>query len=203
MKKLYTIICASALTLLTLNANATMHNVAVGAAGNSFIPNTGSFTVRDTVHFIMGSSTVQHNVTGTSVPAGAAQISSGTLTTAFQIYNYPITVAGTYSYACTFHSGMTGTFTATAGSGITDPTQSLVTTAYPSPFTSNLTFTYNGVDKISVFNVLGEQVKSVETGGNFGTIEMNFDEMSSGIYFYRTYKDGAIFETRKIVKSKK
>ncbi len=209
MKKLYTIICASALTLLSVDANATTIVVGVGlnasgTAANSFTPSTVSAVVGDVIQFTWTYPN-PHNVTSTSVPAGAATFASGTLSTSGAMFSYTITVAGTYNYQCTLHSGMTGTINVTGGSGagITDPTQSLATTAYPTPFSSNITFQYNGVDKISVFNVVGEQIKSVETGGNFGTIEMNFDEMAAGIYFYRTYKDGAIFETRKIVKSKK
>ncbi len=206
MKKLYTIICASALTLLSINSNAATHVVGVGIdpgtgqAANMFAPAATVANVGDVIQFTWIYAN-PHNVTFTSVPAGASSVGSGTLSTAGAMFNYTVTVAGAYAFQCSLHTGMTGTIT--VATGIVDPTQSLVTTAYPSPFTSNLTFTYNGVDKISVFNVLGEQVKSIETGGNFGTIEMNFDEMSSGIYFYRTYKDGAIFETRKIVKSKK
>ncbi len=207
MKKLYTIICASALTLFSINANATIHNVSVGidslgAQGDHFVPYVvTNVHVGDTVKFIDLSTSMQHNVTGISLPAGAATMSSGTLTATFQTYSYHVTVAGSYTYHCSFHAGMNGSFNAIgSGAGITDPTQNLVTSAYPNPFTSSLAFKYNGVDKISVFNVLGDVVKSVETGGNFGTVEMNFEGMASGIYFYRTYKDGLVFETRKIVK---
>lgn len=206
MKKLYTIICASALTLLSINVNAAVHNVTVGIdslgnQGDHFVPYVvANVRVGDSIKFIDASTSMQHNVTGINVPGGAAPIFSGTMTTTFQIYYYHVTVAGSYTYHCTFHAGMNGSFVATSNAGITDPSENLLTSAYPSPFTNSLMFRYNGVDKISVFNVLGEMIKSVETGGNTGTIEMNFEGMASGLYFYRTYKEGLVFETRKVVK---
>ena len=78
----------------------------------------------------------------------------------------------------------------------------MFTNAYPNPFTDKLSIYYNGINKIEVMNVLGEQVKSIEMRESQGTLEMNFDGMPSGIYFYRTYKEGIVSETRKIVKSK-
>ncbi len=56
--------------------------------------------------------------------------------------------------------------------------------------------------KIVLYNVIGEQVKAIELGGNQGTIEMNLEGMPSGIYFYNTFKEGLVYETRKIVKAK-
>ncbi len=118
MKKLYTLILGSAFLLLTIKANGTVINIAVGVdnsgnQANTFFPSIINYVnVGDTIVFVLAYGTVQHNVTSTSVPAGASPMSSGTLTTAGQTYIYPVTVAGTYNYQCTFHIGMTGAFTA-------------------------------------------------------------------------------------------
>ncbi len=206
MKKLYTLIFAVICTLLSINVNATTINVQVGtngtSTGNFFNPTSFSAVVGDVVTWTLINP--QHNVTSTSVPAGAATFSSGTMTTVGVQFSYTITKAGTYNYDCTFHvsSGMTGSFTATGGLGIADPSSDLSTDAFPVPCIDKIIFKYNGIDKIVLYNVIGEQVKAIELGGNQGTIEMNLEGMPSGIYFYNTFKEGLVYETRKIVKAK-
>ena len=96
---------------------------------------------------------------------------------------------------------MTGSFTVGA-TGIANPTENLNTSAFPVPCVDKIIFKYNGIDKIVLYNVIGEQVRAIELGGNEGTVEMNLDGMPSGIYFYNTIKEGLVFETRKIVKTK-
>ena len=202
MKKNYTFIIALVFTLLSINANATTHNVQIGtngtSTGNFFNPTTFSAVVGDVVTWTLINGV--HDVTSTSVPAGAATFASGTLTTIGSQYSYTITKAGTYNYECSIHatSGMTASFTATGGLGIADPNLDLSTIAFPVPCTDKITFKYNGIEKVVMYNVIGEQVKVIELGGNQGTIEMNLDGMPSGIYFYNTYKDGLVYETKKL-----
>lgn len=204
MKKIYTILCASALTFVSTVANATMHYVAVGVNSSSvptmaFTPNALTANVGDTVTFVLAAGT--HNVTSTSVPSGAATMSSGTLSTPGQTYVYPITQAGTYNYTCTFHAGMNGTINATA-TGVTEYHANWATTAYPNPFTNKLTMSYSGVESVSFLNVVGELVKQVTFTSTEGKTEIDFEGLPAGIYFYRTYKEGEVVETKKLIKTK-
>lgn len=200
MKKLYSLIIASAFTFASLNSNAATINVAV--ASNSFTPQTFTAVVGDVIVFTLTGGT--HNVTGSAAtePAGAAIISSGTMSAGgTTTYSYTVAVAGSYGYQCTFHSGMVGGFTASA-TGIADPTVNLLTSVYPSPFTDKVTVKYNGIERIEFINIVGEQLKSIEIDTQEGKLDVDLETLPAGVYFYRTYKEGVIVETRKIVKAK-
>jgi plastocyanin len=202
MKKLYTLICATALTLISINSNAVNHNVAVRAPSDAFTPNTLAVNVGDSITWIWAAG--NHNVTSTSVPAGATSFASSTTSVVGTHYVYHVTVAGTYNYDCTIHAamGMTGSFTATSTAGVASYNSTEATTAYPTLCTDHITFKYNGVDRISLFNMLGESVRNTEVNAGTGELEMDLTGLNSGIYFYATYKEGTLLETKKIVKVK-
>ncbi len=204
MKNIYIIICVSFLSLISLNSKATTHLVVVGTNGvgaaNAFLPSTFTASIGDTVTWTLLFNA--HTATSSSVPAGALTFDSGPMTTVGGMFSYVITTAGTYNYVCSFHPNMVANFTVAGSVGIADYKVNSSSLAYPNPFTDKLSINYNGINKIELMNVLGEQVKSIEMGGSQGTLEMNFDGMPSGIYFYSTYKEGIVSETRKIVKSK-
>jgi plastocyanin len=201
MKKLYSLFFASAFTLAAVHSNAAIINVSV--ASNTFTPANFTAVVGDVIVFTLASGT--HNVTSSAAaePAGAAIISSGTMSTPGMTYSYTVTVAGAYNYVCTFHasSGMVGGFTASA-TGILDPSVNLLTSVYPSPFRDKVTVKYNGVEKIEFINMVGEQVKAVEIDTQEGKLDVDMETLPAGVYFYRTYKEGVVVETRKIVKAK-
>src|SRR3989344_8905161 len=115
--------CRDFFVVLVLSASS--------APANEFFPATVSAAVGDIIRFTLANG--MHNVTSTSVPGGALAMSSGTLSTVGQQYNYTVTVAGTYLYGCTFHAGMSGSVNV-AASGIATATVDLLTTAYPNHF---------------------------------------------------------------------
>jgi plastocyanin len=201
MKKLYTLIFASAFTAFSFAANVP---VGVGTNGstlaNEFFPDAVTAQVGDVIQFILAGGT--HNVTGMSIPGGASPMASGNMSTPGQQYNYTVTVAGTYTFQCTLHAGMTGTATVSAV-GINDPNVgNLLTSVYPSPFKDKVTVKYSGIEKIEFVNIVGELVKTIEIETQEGKMDVYFDMLPAGIYFYRTYKEGIIVETRKIAKAK-
>lgn len=203
MKKLYTFSLAVAF-LISLNAKATMYYVAVGSnsggtPANQFTPNVTNALVGDTVTFVLAFGT--HNVTSTSVPAGAAAMSSGTLSTMGQQYVYPITQPGTYNYQCTFHSGMTGVINATV-TNVAEQSIRFNTSAYPNPFENKLSFSYSGVESVAFYNVVGDLVKKIDFNSAEGKVDVDFEGMPAGMYFYRTFKNDKVVETKKIIKSK-
>jgi plastocyanin len=203
MKKLYSLLFIIAFSFISINLNAVTINVSVGPSGtNTFSPNNFTAVVGDDIVFTLASGV--HNVTtaGGVLPAGAATISSGTMSTPGQTYTYNVTVAGNYGFMCTIHgSSMVGGFVASA-TGIVDPTVNLLTSVFPSPFKEKITVKYSGIESIEFINVVGEKVKTVEMPSAEGKVEVDFDNLPAGIYFYRTYKEGAVYETRKIVKAK-
>ena len=202
MKKIYKLITLCSIALFAVNANAVTINVTVGGTGNVFSPNTFTANIGDVVLWTWAGGT--HNVTSnsSSVPAGAAVFVSPTQTSG--TFSYTITTAGSYGYACTIHalSGMTGTFTVSAV-GILDPAVDLLVTAYPNPFSEKITLKYGKqIDAVKIFNIVGEEVKSVELIATEDKKEIYFEGIPSGVYFMRTYNEGTVVETKKIVKAK-
>lgn len=204
MKKIYSFIFTSAITLFSLNASSATIVVMVGqnssgAAANEYNPATFTASVGDVVAFTWFSGI--HNVTNASVPGGATPFSSGTMSST-GVYNYNVTVAGTHAYFCSFHSTtMGGGFSATP-TGIATPTVDLLTSAYPNPFKDKFTLKYGAVESIDLFNVIGEKVKSFDLPKNETKTEIDLSDLNTGVYFIRTYKEGVIVETKKIVKTK-
>jgi plastocyanin len=205
MKKLYSLIIVSAFFLQTVNA-ATI-NVSIGPSGTfTFSPSTFAAVVGDQIIWTLSSGTHTVNSVAGSIPGGAAAINSGTLSTGGATYSYTITVAGTYAYQCNFHgslappSGMIGGFNATV-TAIIEPATNLLTSVYPNPFNDKVTIKYNGIESVEVFNVIGDKVKALDLSASENKTEIDFAGFPAGIYFYRTYKEGTLVETRKIVKA--
>lgn len=200
MKKLYFLIFISTFTLFTFNVNATTITVVV--SNNKFTPSSFNAFVGDSICWSF-STTTGHSTTSTAgtVPAGAAIWDSGVKVGPTATFGYKITIAGTYGYFCSVHStSMFGTFTA-AVVGIIEPNVNLLTSVYPNPFNDKVTIKYNGIESVEVFNVIGDKVKAMDLSASENKTEIDFAGFPAGIYFYRTYKEGTIVETRKIVKA--
>ncbi|MDO9185351.1 MAG: T9SS type A sorting domain-containing protein [Bacteroidia bacterium] len=196
MKKSYSLICATLMVLFTLNANAA--NINVDITNNAFSTVT-NVMVNDVIVFNLIEGT--HTVVGLSVPSGATAINSGAMTIGTP-YNYTVLVAGNYGYKCGIHQTMVGGFQATGTTGILAPSTNLLTTAYPNPVKDKLTVKYDGLELIEVLNVIGEKIQTIALDATESKVEIDFSNLPSGMYFYRTYKEGAIVETKRIVKTK-
>ncbi len=200
MKKIYKIVSLFTLALFAMNADAVTIPVTVGGTGNVFSPNNFSANIGDVVQWTWAGGT--HNVTSAVVPGGAATFASPTQATG--TFSYTITTAGSYGYSCTIHagSGMVGGFTV-SGVGILEPSVDLLVSAYPNPFQDKITLKYGKqIESVKIFNVVGEEIKSIELVATEEKKEIDFEGIPSGIYFIRTYNDGNVIETKKIVKAK-
>lgn len=204
MKKIYSLIIATSITLFSINASAVTIVVMVGqnasgVAANEFNPATFTADIGDVVAFTWFSGT--HNVTNATVPVGATPFSSGTMSST-GVYNYTVTMAGTHAYFCSFHSTtMAGGFSV-SGTGISTSVVDLLTSAYPNPFKDKFTLKYGAIESIDLFNVIGEKVKSFDLPKNETKTEIDLTDLNTGVYFIRTYKEGIVVETKKIVKTK-
>ena len=198
MKQLYSVLSATAFTFFTVKANATTINVAV--SNFMFSPSSFTAAVGDVVVFTLVNGT--HTATSTSVPSGAATFASPTMSTPGQSFSYTITTVGTYNFRCNIHpTSMTGTFTVTA-TGINESVAELATKVFPNPFQEKVTVKYGSIDLIEFYNVVGEKLKSIQLNNPDSRLDVDFEDLPAGMYFYRTYKDGTLIETRKIVKGK-
>ncbi len=195
MKKIFFV---TALLFSAAAVKATVHTITV--QNFSFSPSSLSANCNDTIKWQWVSGT--HTTTSVSVPAGApgwgANISSATPT-----YTYQVTVAGTYSYICTPHvsMGMTGSISVTCPSGISVSEIAYFSAAYPNPFSSKLTIETSAADMISIYNFVGEKIKTILLQHGQTKAEVNTADLNNGVYFYCVLKEGIVIETKKIIKN--
>jgi plastocyanin len=71
----------------------------------NFSPATVTVAAGATVTFSDQDTTAPHDVVWSSVPSGANVPNSPTVMTTGQTFSVTLTVPGTYSYYCEFHSG--------------------------------------------------------------------------------------------------
>lgn len=106
---------------------ATIHTVLVG--NYYFNPSSLNVTVGDTIKWQWVNGT--HTTTSSSIPPGAATWDQP-ISSTFQVYEYKVTVAGTYNYVCTPHvaMGMIASFVANNPANLTvlPPSQNVPST---------------------------------------------------------------------------
>jgi plastocyanin len=197
MKKIYTLI---SFAFIALFANATTYTITV--QNFSFTPQTiPNVVCNDVIVWQWVSGT--HTTTSLSVPAGAATWDAP-ITSASPTYSYVVTVAGNYGYKCTPHfasMNMVGGFAATCTNAVPSIDNNYLTVAYPNPFSNKITIDIPDADMITLYNMVGEKIKSVALQHGQTKAEINASELHDGIYFYCIIKEGVVIETRKIVKN--
>ena len=113
MKKLSLLLFAFAFAFLSagkINADTVYVNV----MNNFYSPANFTVNVGDQVKWTLMQG--MHTTSSMVIPGGAATWDY-TFTGVGDTYVYNVTVAGSYSYECSFHPGMEGTFTASIASG--------------------------------------------------------------------------------------
>lgn len=197
MKKLYLLF---AFLLFASFSKATKHAISVLSA--TFSPAAVSAVCNDTIIWTLANLTQTHTTTSVSVPAGAAGWGAN-LSSAATTYSLVLTVPGTYSYVCTFHvtMGMAGSITVTCPSGVAPISNYYISSAYPVPFSSNLTIEFTEADLITIYNAVGDKIRTITLQHGQTKTEINSAELRNGIYFYCIVKEGVVVETRKIVKN--
>ena len=96
--------------LVSIGPGVSASNQWVTIADYSFTPADLAIDIGDTVTWQNNASTTPHTATSTSAPSGGA-FDSGTIAAGGGVFTHTFTVAGSYSYECSFHPGMTGTIT--------------------------------------------------------------------------------------------
>lgn len=195
MKKLYLLLIAIA---AGFSANATIHNVQI--TNNTFSPSAFTANIGDTVRWTLVDGFHSTVSTAATVPAGAAPWNSGNMSTPGQTFEYKITADGVYGYACGIHSSMVAGFQ--VGSTGINAMPNIETSMYPNPFRDKLTIVHGDVDGVNVYNMVGAKVASAEANTAENKTILNLHELPSGVYFVSTMKNGAVVETRRIVKTR-
>lgn len=196
MKQIFTAIVFFFCSCLT--AHATIHNINV--ENFQFNPSSLNVTVGDTIRWMWDNSGSSHTTTSTSVPSGALSWNHP-VDASNQVFDYKVTVPGTYVYHCTIHSGMVGGFTATGTSGVNDfsSVSGYILNNSISDGEINLTINLNepGFVQLQLYNILGTLVKDLSneehTQGVYSeTYAVN--DLAKGIYLLKaqTHKHIAV-----------
>lgn len=118
-------------------------------------------------------------------------------------FSYVVTKIGTYHYVChpaTPH-GEDGYIVVAAATGIQSyNAPNTFSTTYPNPFSEKITIEASNADMIFIYNFMGEKIKSYSLKSGQTKLEADVAALPKGIFFYSIIKDGAILETKKIIK---
>ena len=200
MKKIVLAFIVLAVTFSS-QLSATVH--IVNQQGTTFSPADFTVIVGDTVRFQWNNGS--HNTVSTDVPAGAA-IWNSPLNSGNQSFEYEVTVAGSYAYVCTFHTGQDGVFTAEAAPNSVQNVQRAA-------IEMNVRTSANGNLTVHVMNASGDQATLTMldiTGREVATlhqgviatddfvIRQDVSSFQRGIYFVR-FQEGARVSTRKVL----
>jgi plastocyanin len=188
--KLFFIIAV--LFAISLTANATKVNVAV--TNTQFTPSTVTAHPGDSV--VWNNTQGFHNVHHTGQPTLFGNSPAGAPWTYTWVVPQEIQ-PGNYPYMCEIHgSGMSGTVIVQAASAVEEnPAISAgykLEQNYPNPFNSqteiNFEVPYASKVKLTLYNVLGNEVKELASGlYSTGSHKISFDasNYSTGLYYYQ------------------
>lgn len=193
MKKLYAILIFAFSVSL---ANAAIIPIQVMAS--SFSPASVNAICNDTIVWVWGGSG-SHTTTSTTIPSCATSWNAPISVSSF---SFAITVpcAGTYNYVCSPHS-FTGVINVTCPAGVSSLDYNYVSSVYPNPFTARFSIEFLSADMITLYNVIGDEIKTISVRPGQTKAEINAADLREGIYFYCILKEGIVIETRKIVKN--
>ncbi len=185
---------------------AVKHTVMV--SNYSFTPaDISDVIVGDTIEWVWSSGT--HTTTSGTIPVLAAPwnhiISSGNAK-----YDYKVTKQGVYNYVCTPHAamGMTGSFTASPGSGVGIPVISqdaVQLEIVPNPVINNCQLNFNapnsGQGEIVLYDLLGKLVMHHELPIVLGenTYTLSVASLQSGEYLLQIVDASGTLVTKKLI----
>ena len=200
MKKILTFL---SLAIIVSNVNATKVMITCQNTPSHFLPVMANATVGDTIHWTWVAGThIVGPISASDIPAGAAMF-NGPIDSGHQSFEYVVTVPGSYHYVChpaTPH-GEDAYITVVAATGVQEYNVNNLSSAYPNPFAEKITIETSNIDMIIVYNSIGEKVSSfpVKSSGPV-KFEADLATLPKGIFFYSIIKNGAVLETRRIIK---
>ena len=200
MKLLLTIFSLAA---IISSASATVITVTCQNNPTHFLPVTVNAVCDDTIRWVWVSGThVVGPINSSNIPNGAAMfnapIDAGHLS-----FQYVVTFPGNYNYQClpaTPH-GEPGYIVVNCSTGIPVLGLDPVSAAYPNPASDKFTIeTSSPANMISIYNLLGEKIKSVSLKIGQTNFQIDVADLNKGVYFYSIINEGVIVETKKLVK---
>jgi plastocyanin len=199
MKKIVLAFIVLAVTFSS-QLSATVH--IVNQQGTTFSPADFTVIVGDTVRFQWNNGS--HNTVSTDVPAGAA-IWNSPLNSGNQSFEYEVTVAGSYAFVCTFHTGQDGVFTAEAPNSVQNVQRAAIEMNVRTSANGNLTVHVMNASgdqaTVTMLDITGREVATLHQGvisNDDFVIRQDISSFQRGIYFVR-FQQGARVSTRKVL----
>jgi len=200
MKKIVLAFIVLAVTFSS-QLSATVH--IVNQQGTAFSPADFTVIVGDTVRFQWNNGS--HNTVSTDVPAGA-ELWNSPLNSGNQSFEYEVTVAGSYAYVCTFHTGQDGVFTAEAAPNSVQNVQRAaiemnVRTSANGNLTVHVMNASGDQATVTMLDITGREVATLHQGviaSDDFVIRQDVSSFQRGIYFVR-FQEGARVSTRKVL----
>jgi plastocyanin len=181
MKKIR-LFCIALLLLVSIKSYSVVR--VINQTASTFSPSNITVNVGDVVRWVWSSGS--HTTTSKTIPANAASWDTP-LNSSNTTFDYTVTIAGTYSYVCTFHEsmGMVGSFTATVATGIGENSLSKEFAVYPNPTTTVLNIVNGESGELIISDVLGKSIKQFNTNeltASNNTFQLNVSNLQNGIY---------------------
>ena len=75
-------------------------------------------------------------------------------------------------------------------------------TIYPNPVKSyaTISFTYENIDKISILNIVGREIKTITPEPGKQEVKVSLIDLQPGVYFLAAYYQGSTLITKKFLK---
>lgn len=186
------------------NFAQTLHDVSI--VGFSFSPDDLTISVGDTVRWTNDGGF--HNVV-----ADDNSFTNGSPSTAPWVFIQVFDTEGDFRYYCSQHggpggAGMSGIIRVGSATDVNDDVAKIdfvLKQNYPNPFNPSTTIQYsipqNEYVTLKVYSVTGALVKELiseyQPVGNY-IVELNFSDLSSGVYFYQL-RAGSFISTKRMV----
>jgi len=194
-----------AFVIIFSSANAKVVSITCQNTPSHFLPVTVNAVCGDSIHWTWVAGThIVGPISASDIPVSAAMFNAPIDANANNhSFYYVVTVAGNYHYVChpaTPH-GEDGYINVTCANSVQSYNALInISSAYPNPFSEKITIDAYNIDFISIYNFVGEKIKSVSVKSGQTKFEIDLATLPKGIFFYSIIKDGAVLETRKIIK---
>ncbi len=182
------------LLLSTLTYAQTTHTIQVLAM--TYSPDSITVNVGDTVRWQWVEGI--HTVWTQNFPQGAPVVfenidqNNPTIT-------YVAQVPGLHRYLCYVHAGMDGVFNVLGTTGVNDRFNTApVVNSYPSPFTNTLHVQTQGIDRLTLYNAVGQLVYTSTI--DRATMQLNLPQLPAGVYFLNGVREEEVVVTQKVLK---
>ncbi|NVO08925.1 MAG: T9SS type A sorting domain-containing protein [Bacteroidales bacterium] len=176
------IISIACLILISFNSFSAIH--VINQSGMYFLPANPTVNVGDVIHWVWADGS--HTTSSRTIPVGATAWDAP-LNSTHTSFDYTVTVAGSYSYACNYHEsmGMVGSFTAVVATGINEIPLLQGFLIYPNPASTFMKISTELNGDIVLSDVIGRNIKRLKLSElpiDENSYQLDLSGIEDGIY---------------------